>query len=520
MKFAKLSLCLCLFVAFFACEVEEPATPKDLAQESIIPKPVSLEATGSSFKIRPETDIFVSGDNDALVGLGGYLANMLNPPTGYDVSVSAKAEDTSGPHFYLSLVNDSELGDEGYELVITNKQVELKANQPAGIFYGIQTIRQLLPANIERNNVQSEAWEIASGTIRDYPTYEYRGAMLDVARHFFSVADVKRFIDFLAAYKMNGLHLGLTNDQGWRIEIESWPNLTIHGGSSEVGGGKGGFYTQQQYAEIVKYAGEHFVMVIPEIDVPGHTNAALSSYPELNCNGKAPAMRTDIEVGYSTLCTSKEVTYEFLGDVFRELAVMTPGPYIHIGGDESLVTPLKDYIPFMNRVQDIIASQDKIAIGWDEIAHADLKPTTMAQYWAEAENAKMAIEKGAKLIMSPARKAYMDMKYDSTTELGLNWAGLIEVDTAYIWDPATIEAEISREDIFGIEAALWTETITNMNELEYMVFPRLLGYAEIGWTPSASRSWEEYKVRLAQQEKRLKALNIDYYKSPTVSWVE
>ena len=501
-----------------ACEVEEPATPKDLAKESLIPKPVSLAATGSSFKIKPETDIFIKGDNDLLVGIGSYLANLLKPSTGYDISVSASGENNTTGHFLLELVEDESLGKEGYELLITKDQVNLKASQPAGLFYGIQTIRQLLPANVERNNQQNEAWEIATGTIRDYPEYEYRGAMLDVARHFFSVADVKRYIDFLASYKMNVLHLHLSDDQGWRIEIETWPELTLIGGSTQVGGGKGGFYTKQQYAEIVQYAQDNFITIVPEIDMPGHTNAALASYPELNCNGKAPELYTGIEVGFSTLCTDKEVTYEFVNDVIRELAVMTPGPYIHVGGDESHATPLEDYIPFINRVQEIVESHDKIMIGWDEVANAKLNPGSIAQFWKFTENAKMAIDQGAKLIMSPASKTYMDMKYDSTTELGLAWAGLIEVNTGYDWDPTTLTDTISRANILGVEAPLWSETVTNMNEIEYMVFPRLLGYAEIGWTPVDQRSWEDYKVRLSQFEPRFKALNIDFYESPVVPW--
>lgn len=516
MKSNNLYLLYLLAIVICACELEEPATPKDLAAESLIPLPTNLVATGSSFKINPETDIFV--DQESVVGVGHFLADLLKPATGFDISVSQSTPESPDGHIYLSLNEGTDLGAEGYELVVTKDKVTLKANALAGLFYGIQTIRQLLPAAIERNNKQNEAWKIATGTIKDQPEYAFRGMMLDVARHFFSVADVKRVIDFLAAYKMNALHLGLSNDQGWRIEIESWPNLTLHGGSTQVGGGEGGYYTQQQYADIVKYAQDRFITIIPEIDMPGHTNAALASYPELNCNGKATELYTGIEVGFSTLCVDKKVTYEFINDVIRELAVLTPGPYIHIGGDESHVTPMEDYIPFMERVQEIVASHGKTAIGWDEIANAQLMEGTIAQYWAEADNAQKAVDQGAKLIMSPARKAYLDMKYDSTTELGLVWAGLIEVDTGYIWDPATLEPTIGRADIYGIEAALWTETIEDMNDIEYMVFPRLPGYAEIAWTPASSRSWDNYKNRLAKQASRFKALNIDYYPSPLVPW--
>ncbi len=420
---------------------------------------------------------------------------------------------------YLKLSTDnSVLGNEGYELNISGKLLTLSANTPEGIFRGIQTIRQLLPAAIEMPAKQEAVWEIATGVITDYPVYSYRGSMLDVSRHFFGVDDVKRYIDFLASYKMNALHLHLSDDQGWRIEIKSWPNLTIIGGSTEVGGGNGGFYTQDQYSDIVKYAQERYITIVPEIDMPGHTNAALASYAELNCDGKATELYTGTRVGFSTLCTNKEVTYKFIDDVVRELAAITPGPYIHIGGDESHATKEKDYIPFIDKVQDIVLAHGKKVMGWDDISIADLKPNVVAQHWANVKNADRAVEKGAKILMSPAVKAYLDMKYDSTTKLGLHWAGYIEVDSAYIWDPATLVPGVGKDDVFGIEAALWTETITNMDELEYMVFPRLPGYAEIGWTPAASRHWIDYRDRLGKQADRFKAMGIDYYPSKLVPW--
>jgi hexosaminidase len=253
--------------------------------------------------------------------------------------------------------------------------------------------------------------EIATGLIVDHPSYSYRGFMLDVARHFFTAGDVKAVIDYLALYKMNMLHLHLSDDQGWRIEIKSWPNLALHGGSTQVGGGMGGFYTQEQYSDIVSYAQSRYITIVPEIDMPGHTNAALSSYPELNCNGKATELYTGTEVGFSTLCTGSEIPYKFIDDVFRELAALTPGEYIHIGGDESHVTKIEDYIPFMNRVQDIVAAHGKKVIGWDEIALSTLKPTAVAQHWDNVKNANLAVGQGAKILMSPASKG-IDMKYE------------------------------------------------------------------------------------------------------------
>ncbi len=495
-------------------------TPSDLSKESIIPKPVSIVATGDYFTLKEGTVIYIEGESEELKQIGQYLSDRLKPATGFGFEVKSTIKAPRRGNIYLSLQNaDRKLGDEGYELLISKKFIRLVANSPAGLFRGIQTIRQLLPPAIELSAKQDVPWKIATGIITDYPVYSYRGAMLDVSRHFFGVNDVKRFIDFLAFYKMNVLHLHLSDDQGWRIEIKSWPNLATYGGSTQVDGGKGGYYTQEQYADIVKYAKERYITIVPEIDMPGHTNAALASYAELNCNGKATELYTGTRVGFSTFCTGKEVTYKFIDDVVRELAALTPGPYIHIGGDESHSTKKEDYIPFINKVQDIVLSHGKQVLGWDDIAIAGLKPNVVAQHWANIKNAKMAVTQGAKILMSPATKAYLDMQYDKTTPLGMHWAAYIEVDSAYKWDPATLVPGVGKENVLGIEAPLWTETITNMDQMEFMVFPRLPGYAEIGWTPALTRNWEEYKVRLGKQGERFKAMDINYYPSSLVPWV-
>lgn len=493
--------------------------PTDLSKASIIPKPVSIVPTGDSFDLTDQTDIYVQGESAELLKIGQYLADKLNPSTGLGIEVKTTSEAPASGNIYLSLSeNDAELGDEGYQLTITDSSVKLTANKPAGLFYGVQTIRQLLPSKVELATSQKGSWKMATGTIRDYPVYEYRGSMLDVARHFFEVEEVKTLIDQLATYKMNRFHLHLSDDQGWRIEIKSWPNLTTHGGSTEVGGGPGGFYTQEQYSDIVKYAQERFITIIPEIDMPGHTNAALASYPELNADGKATELYTGIEVGFSSLDTHKELTYKFIDDVIRELAALTPGEYIHIGGDESHATKIEDYIPFINRVQDIVEAHGKKVLGWDEIALATLKPNTIVQYWALAENAVKGVKQGAKVLMSPAKNAYLDMQYDSVSTFGLHWAAYIEVDKGYNWDPANLVPEIKRENIVGIEAPLWSETVSNRFEAEYLIFPRLLGYAEIGWTPVELRNWDEYKVRLANHGERMEAMNISFYPSKLVDW--
>jgi hexosaminidase len=505
-----------MFVIGVSCKV---SAPSDLAKESLIPKPVSVTSTGDYFNLQKGASIFVIGGDEEIKKVGEYMSGQLKTSTGLDLNVEESVNEPGAGNISLSLSEKTASGgDESYELSISKDLVRLTAVTPEGLFRGVQTLRQLLPVGGSSSEVAPARFKIATGVITDYPVYSYRGAMLDVSRHFFGVSDVKRFIDLMSAYKMNVLHLHLSDDQGWRIEIKSWPNLTLHGGSTQVGGANGGFYTQEQYSDIVKYAQERFITVVPEIDMPGHTNAALASYAELNCNGKATELYTGTEVGFSSFCTKKEITYKFIDDVVRELAAITPGPYIHIGGDESHATKIDDYIPFINRVQDIVLSHGKKVIGWDEIALTTLRPQATAQHWANVKNAQLAVGQGAKILMSPATKAYVDMKYDSTTTLGLHWAAYIEVDSAYIWDPETLVPGVGRENVLGVEAALWSETVTNIQEIEYMVFPRLPGYAEIGWTAPSARSWDEYKLRLAKHGERFTAMGINFYKSPKVEW--
>lgn len=512
---ALMAICFIPFLSqFMSCTPPAPAA--DLSAAVLIPQPVSLTATGSSFVLTESTQVLVADASGKALPIAETLVNLLAPAIGTkDISTEGQG---SGNITLQIQADATQLGAEGYSLEITESGVVLSAPHAAGLFYGVQTIRQLLPDAIEGKGSHTGPWILPSGTIEDYPAYGYRGAMLDVSRHFFGVDIIKRYLDLLAVYKINALHLHLSDDQGWRIEIKSWPNLTKIGGSTEVGGGEGGFYTQEQYTEIVQYAAERHITIVPEIDVPGHTNAALASYAELNCNGKATELYTGTEVGFSTLCTDKEITYQFMEDVIRELAAITPGPYIHIGGDESNVTPLEDYIPFINRVQGIVNANGKQVLGWDEVAHAKLVPGAVVQYWDKSENALAAVKQGAKVLMSPAKRAYMDMQYDSTTQLGLHWAAYIEIDQAYQWDPATLVEGIGRDQIIGIEAPLWSETLEKIADIEYMTFPRLPGYAEIGWSPTAKRDWETYKTRLGKHGKRMEALGINFYRSAQIDW--
>ena len=527
-----------LFTLFlFSCDKKNKYA--ELSVVPIIPQPAYVESGRGVFELTKNSIIYVDNATPEWLSVAEALAEKIRPSTGFAMNISVAQQPTlSG--IRLTLVNEPELATEGYHLDITEKFVTVSANTAQGAFRAIQTIRQLLPTSIELTSRQDMSWKVPAGVIRDFPSYAYRGAMLDVARHFFSVNEVKRFIDLISLYKMNYLHLHLSDDQGWRIEIKSWPNLTLHGGKTEVGGGEGGYYTQEQYKEIIKYAQERYITIVPEIDMPGHINSALASYGELNgetivpvegrltnvansnkiLDGKSKPteLYTGVEVGWSTLRLEKEATFRFVEDVIREISAITPGPYFHIGGDEAQVTKKDDYVQFINRFQQIVKANGKTMMGWEEIAQGEIGNNTIVQHWNLPKYAMMAVEKGSKLLMSPAKKAYLDMSYDSTSSFGLHWAAFIEVDSAYSWNPATYVDGISKENIIGIEAPLWSETISNMDEVEYLLFPRLPGYAEIGWSQETGRNWKEYKVRLGKHAPRFKAMNIDFYRSKLVPW--
>lgn len=476
---------------------------------NLIPLPASLVPSNGYFTISDMTEISISSSGE-LEALGNYLVEQIRNRTGMLRPMKVTGGDRKEGAIRLALDGDESLGEEGYELSMAEDGIRLTAKCPAGLFYGIQTLRQLLPLN------RSSTVSLPAVSIRDTPRFAWRGAMLDVARHFFGVEDVKRYIDLIAHYKINRLHLHLTDDQGWRIEIKSWPRLAEVGGSTQVGGGSGSYYTQEQHKEIVDYARSRYVTIVPEVDTPGHTNAALAAYAELNSSEEAPVLYEGTQVGFSTLWINSEITYRFLDDVIRELAALTPGPYIHIGGDEARSTPEEDYRRFIKRIQQIVSSYDKTAIGWSEIGEAELLPGTIVQQWVGA-GYQGAKQQGAKIILSPANKAYLDMKYEASSPLGLDWAGLVSVKDSYDWEPASHMEGLEESDILGLEAPLWTETLQTMKDIEYMSFPRLLGIAELAWSPKG-RSWEEYSQRLASHSKRMEAMGINFFKSPDVEW--
>ena len=274
------------------------------------------------------------------------------------------------------------------------------------------------------------------------------------------------------------------------------------------------FYTQAQYRDIVAYAKLHQITIIPEIDMPGHTNAALASYPELNCDGKARDLYTGMKVGFSTLCVDSEITYTFLDDVIRELASLTDGDYIHLGGDESHVTPKEDYNLFLTKAQAIVKKYGKNVMGWEDIQSAGISDETIVQHWTNSDIATKGAQQGASVVLSPAPKTYLDMKYTKDTKIGLTWAGVTPIDSAYIWNPRMLLKDVPSSQIIGIESPLWTETVKDMNAIEYLVFPRLIGHAELGWSKEDNLGWDSYLERLKMHINRLDIKEVDYYKSP------
>jgi hexosaminidase len=498
-------------------------TPSPVATplvHAIIPVPTTAQLDASdAFVVDSTTSVVMAAPADAEVErLAGVLATMLMPTV--KTAPRRLAAGEAPPPRSIALVIDLQnatTNPEGYSLAITRDRVTITAREHAGLFYGVQTIRQLLPWSIEHVAAWNRRLRIPVGRVVDGPRFAWRGAMLDVSRHFIGANDVKRFIDLLALYKLNRLHLHLADDQGWRIEIKSWPNLARHGGSTQVGGGPGGYYTQEVFADIVAYARARFVTIVPEIDMPGHTNAALASYPELNCNGVAPELYTGTRVGFSTLCVTRDTVYTFVNDVVREIGALVPTPYFHIGGDEVEKLTHPQYLAFVERVQQIVHANGKQMIGWGEIAPAALNPTTIVQHW-KRDSSDMHAARGGRVIISQGKYLYLDMKYDSTTTLGLRWAGLIEVRDTYSLDPATLIPGVGESAIVGVEAPLWAETIVKAEDYEFMAFPRLIAVAEVGWSSMATRAWDNFSRRLGAHGPRLAALGVNFYRSPQIPW--
>ena len=514
-------LCTVLLVAVScraARTTPEPVVARtDPTPVNVVPAPASVRlTTPDSFAFDSTTAFLVESDHPEVHRTATLLANILRPSTGFALPVVRGA--ATGRFVALRIDGArAALGAEGYELQVWRDSARITAREPAGLFRGTQTLRQLLPFQVESHMRLNRRWTLPAVNVLDAPRFAWRGAMLDVARHFFTVDEVKQYIDLLALYKLNIFHIHLADDQGWRIEIASRPALAQKGSVTEVGGGPGGYYTQEQYSEIVRYAAERYITVVPEIDMPAHTNAALVAYPELSCSKRPTALYTGIDVGWSAFCPDREDVFALIDDIVREIAALTPGPWFHIGGDEVEVLSHEQYERFVQRAQDIVAKYGKRAVGWEEIGRTRLRPGTLVQNW-RTDSAGPSTSQGARIIVSPGTKMYLDMKYTAATELGLRWAGLIEVRSTYDWDPATYMKGATEQDMVGLEAPLWSETIRNITAAQYLAVPRLPALAEVGWTPQAVRTWESFRRRLGAHAPRWRLLGINYYPSPQIAW--
>ena len=513
-----------------------PSFRRDLPRMAVIPTPMRLtESGGAPFRMNPATTIVGDTASAEMRRAIDALAALLRPSTGFALPVmnAGSPEPVAAPDSFprnaivfrlLTFIAPDPLGSEGYTIRVDRDTLLIQASSGAGLFHGVQTVRQLLTYRVEdqhsayappnRDNVD---WSIPALTIEDMPRYRWRGSMLDVSRHFFEVNEVKQHIDLLALYKLNTLHLHLADDQGWRIEIKSRPELTEKGAPSEVAGGPGGFFTQADYQEIVRYAAERYVTIVPEIDMPAHINAALISHPELSCGRRAPAVYTGIQVGFSAICPESAGTYALIEDVIRELVALSPGGYFHIGGDEVQALNATRYASFIERVQGIVRKYDARMIGWEEVGKTRLDPTSIIQQW-QRDTLVAGTTLPNDIIVSAGPRMYLDMKYDSTTELGLRWAGMIDLRKAYDWDPATLVKNVAPSRIIGIEAPLWSETIRNITAAQFLLMPRLPAIAELAWSPPAARQWDSFRLRVAAHGPRWNLLGINYHRDPSIPW--
>ena len=437
-------------------------------------------------------------------------------------------------------------------------RVTVTATTAHGLYDGVQTIRQLLPVWIDSSTVEPGPWTIPSVHIVDYPRYAYRGVMLDIARHFQTPDAVMSLIDQASTYKVNTLHLHVSDDQGFRIVINGFPNLTALGSIGSVGTGgntmdPGGSWTQADYRAVVAHAAAHFMTVVPEVDSPGHNNAIIMSeyndttnpllngHPQdINCSvNNPPQWNFTGDVGYSAMCPESQNSFTIYNAIISQLSAMSTSPYYHVGGDEVPSTLMSQdrYASFINQEVPLVNAQGKAAMGWAELAGPGTNPGpgSVAEYWNPASGsssdtitAHEAVAKNMKIVMAPANHAYLDQKYVAgragsiPPTLGLSWACNrgCDVDQFYNWDPGAYVDGVSDQNVMGVEGAMWGETVLNLSNVDYMVFPRLIALAEVGWTPQAERTsgYSDFLTRLAPQGARLTLAGTNFYPTPEVAW--
>lgn len=504
---------------------------------NIVPQPMSLTQNDGSFKLNKKTAFYAPTAEAQTIA--GFFATKLTPSTGFPFAVTEK----DGKNSISLLIDETvQMNNEGYTLDIDNDKAVIKAKTPQGLFYGMQTFLQLLPAEVESATlVNGIAWSVPAVNIKDEPRFGYRGIMLDPCRHFIPVENVKKQLDVLSLFKINRLHWHLTDDQGWRIEIKKYPKLTEIGSKRIEGEGfeYGGFYTQEEIREVVAYAAERFITVVPEIEVPGHELAAISAYPELSCTGEAITPRIIWGVEDVVLCAGKESTFEFFENVIAEVAALFPGEYFHIGGDECPKTSwekcplcqkrireeglkgdkehsaeerLQSY--FVQRIEKILAKYDKKMIGWDEILEGGLAPTATVMSWRGEAGGIAAANMGHNAIMTPGVNGmYLDtFQGDPKTE-PVSIGGLTTLEKTYSYNPVpdTLVATGKAHHIMGVQCNIWSEYMYKTDIMEYRIYPRILALSEIAWTTPENKDYDDFRRRLDNALVRLDAHNINYH---------
>ncbi|MCZ2458676.1 MAG: family 20 glycosylhydrolase [Chitinophagales bacterium] len=534
---------------------------------AIVPQPVKVTQKAGYFTL-PQNITIQAPSVPELEQTLAVLQKKLSLPTGKKITVSTLAP---APVIKLELnkTSDTMLGNEGYRLLVTPKNIIITANKPAGIFYGVQTLQQLFPKEIESNEkVSGVSWKAPCVEITDYPRFGWRGLMFDVARHFFTKEEVKAYIDQMAKYKLNLLHLHLADDEGWRIEIRSLPRLTEIGAWRPYRVGQfgtfpvptpdepkdyGGFYTHEDIRELVQYARDRFVNIMPEVDVPGHSLAAIAAYPELSCSGGVGNIgvsagepikdwSTHTAIYDDNLCPSNEKVYEFLDKVMTEIASLFPFEYIHVGGDETFKTfwkssdaitqlmkreNLKTYEEvqgyFERRLEKIVEAKGKKFIGWDEILEGGIGPTAAVMSWrgsrdgvvsegatANLNGGEVAAKAGHYVVMSPTEYAYLDyMQSDRIMEPHV-YASL-RLSKTYSFNP--MPASLTKEEqkfVLGAQGNLWTEQVFTFRQAEYMTWPRAFAIAENTWSPNENKNWDDFVRRIEAQFERFDVEEVKY----------
>ena len=510
---------------------------------AIIPAPVKAGARDGQFQLTAASRLLTDRE---LKSEGQLLAARLRLATGFALKIkSAKEKINAGDILLTTNGADASFGAEGYALSVSSNCVVIRAPAPAGIFYGTQSLLQLMPPEIfSAKPVPVMAWTIPCIDISDAPRVVWRGFMLDVSRHFFTKPEVERVLDLMALYKLNTFHWHLVDDQGWRIQIKKYPKLTEVGAwrkaigfglasnsatAYDKNGRYGGFYTQRDIRDVVAYAAARHITTVPEIEMPGHSMAALSAYPQFSCTGGPFDPDHDGGVYNGIYNVSDDATYVFLGNILREVAKLFPGEFIHIGGDEvpketwhaspacqvfmksqglKNERELQSY--FTGRIEKIVNADGKRIIGWSEIREGGLTPSAALMDWigGGAESAAS----GHDVVMAPTKYCYID-HYQSTNHAAEPRAigGFLPLERVYEFEPLPDKlAPEFDSHVLGGQANLWAEYIPNLRQVEYMMFPRLAALAEVDWSPKAARSWEGFQTRARLNEKRLELLGVNY----------